>query len=87
MPNAPARTMLARMTKGDFFGWAGVISALAFQIWVTLRVRRSTQYAASEKRAQLSLIWVLPVIGAAVSFAMLEKEDEQKHGDDSSLHG
>jgi len=79
--------MLARMTKGDFFGWVGVFGALAFQIWVTLRVRRSTQYAPSEKRAQLSLIWVLPVIGAAVSFAMLEKEDEQNQRDDSSLHG
>ncbi len=77
--------MLARMSKGDLFGLVGLIGVLGFQIWVTARVRRSTQYGPSEKRAQMSLIWVLPVIGAALSFAMLEKDDERSHEDDSSL--
>jgi hypothetical protein len=75
------------MTKGDYFGLFGVVAALAFQIWVTLRVRRSSQYAPAEKRAQMSLIWLLPIIGAAVSFAMLENENEKHPRDDSSMQG
>lgn len=63
------------MQKSDVFLCLLVAVALVFQIWVTLRVRRSAQYDSAQKSAQTKLIWLLPVIGAAVAFSVLEDED------------
>jgi len=75
LQSSARRTMLGAMSKGDFLAVFALIGAFAFQVWVTLQVRRSSLYEASEKRAQLRFIWLVPVLGAAVSFAMLEKDD------------
>lgn len=54
-----------------------VVAAVVFQTWVTIRVRRSENYDAAQKRNQTRLIWLLPVIGAAVAFAVLEDDDRK----------
>jgi hypothetical protein len=58
-----------------------VLAALAFQVWVTIRVRRSTDYDSGQKSAQTKLIWLLPIIGAAVAFSVMEKEDRKDESD------
>lgn len=79
-------TLCADMTRTDVFGIAALAAALAFQIWVTLKVRRSSLYEASEKQAQTRLIWMVPVLGALISFAMLEKEEDPSR-DDPTMRG
>lgn len=76
-------TFRAHMTRADVFGIVALVGALAFQIWVTLKVRRSSLYEASEKQAQTRLIWMVPVLGALISFAMLEKEEDPSRDDPS----
>jgi hypothetical protein len=76
-------TMLRAM-KGDVLAVLGLVAALVFQTWVTLKVRRSSLYEPSEKRAQTRLIWLVPVLGAVVSFAMLEKDDHPPRDDDTT---
>lgn len=51
-----------------------MLAALWFQVWVTIKVRRSSDYDASQKSAQTKLIWLLPVIGAAVAFSVMEND-------------
>jgi hypothetical protein len=63
--------------NSDVFMALLVVAAIAFQTWVTVRVRRSENYDAEQKRAQTRLIWLLPVIGAALAFAVLEDEDRK----------
>lgn len=77
--------MLGAM-KGDVFAVLALVGALAFQLWVTLKVRRSSMYEPSEKSAQMKLIWLVPVLGAVISFAMLEKDDYPPHNDDTTKH-
>lgn len=43
-----------------------VIALVAYQAYVTLRVIRSTAYTTTQKSLQISLIWLLPLVGAAV---------------------
>jgi hypothetical protein len=69
------------MHRGSWFGIALVVFALAFQIWVTWRLRRSTIYDRSEKNAQSKLIWLLPVVGAAIVFSVLISEEQYERKD------
>lgn len=68
LPHTPA------VQKSDVVLTLFVLAALAFQIWVTIKVRRSNDYDASQKSAQTKLIWLLPIIGAAVAFSVMESE-------------
>lgn len=65
------------MTHSDILLSFAALAVLAFQIWVTLKVRRSNDYDAGQKSAQTKLIWLLPIIGAAVAFSVLEPEDRK----------
>jgi hypothetical protein len=69
------------MHRGSWFGVVLLVAALAFQIWVTLRLRRSTIYDRSQKNAQAKLIWLLPVVGAAIVFSVLVSEEAYERKD------
>ena len=44
---------------------------LGYQLYVTLRVARATEYSQKQKIIQTILIWVLPVLGAGLCHAVL----------------
>ena len=50
--------------------------ALFMQVFATLRVRKSPSYAVEQKRAQVKLIWLLPVLGAAMVLSVLHQDGE-----------
>ena len=58
-------------------------AALVFQIWVTIRLRRTPIFDPPQKSAQTKLIWLVPVIGAAIVFTVLlgEEQHERRHDD------
>ena len=62
-----------------------VVSILAFQAFVTFRVRRSALFDSVQKRLQTRLIWLVPMFGAALVFSVLSTEErhEQKQSQDS----
>ena len=63
------------MHRGTWFGILLLFAALVFQIWVTLRVRRTPIYDRQQKSAQAKLIWLVPVVGAAIVFSVLVSEE------------
>jgi hypothetical protein len=58
-----------------------VLAALAFQVWVTIKVRRSEDYDAGQKSAQMKLIWLLPIVGAVVAFSVMENDTPREPPD------
>jgi hypothetical protein len=71
-----------RMHRGTWFGVTLLVAALIFQIWVTLRLRRTPIFDRSQKRAQTKLIWLVPVVGAAIVFSVLVSEEQYDRKDD-----
>jgi hypothetical protein len=69
------------MHRGSWFGIVLLVAALVFQIWVTLRLRRTPIYDRSQKSAQAKLIWLLPVVGAAIVFSVLVSEEAYERKD------
>jgi cytochrome bd-type quinol oxidase subunit 2 len=69
------------MYRGTWFGIVLLLAALAFQIWVTLRIRRTPIYDRAQKSAQAKLIWLLPVVGAAIVFSVLVSEEQYERKD------
>ena len=69
------------MHRGSWFGVALLVAAFVFQIWVTLRLRRTPIYDRSQKQAQAKLIWLLPVVGAAIVFSVLVSEEAYERKD------
>lgn len=53
-----------------------VAFALIFQLFATFSVRRSVSYAAEQKAAQVKLIWLLPVLGAATVLAVMFQDGQ-----------
>jgi fructose-specific phosphotransferase system IIC component len=64
------------MERGVVFGGILLFVAVAFQMWVTVRVFRSRLYEPSQKSAQAKLIWFLPVLGAIIAFSVLTTEEQ-----------
>jgi len=56
-----------------------------FQFRVTRRVWRSQAFDRPQKMAQSKLIWLLPVVGAALVSSVLEEEDERTKGPPAGL--
>lgn len=57
------------------------VGLAAFQIWLTVRVFRSTIYEKRQKILQAQLIWLVPILGAGIVFAVLrdnEADDNRK---------
>lgn len=69
------------MHRGSWFGVLLVVAAVVFQIWVTLRLRRTPIYDRAQKNAQAKLIWLLPVVGAAIVFSVLVSEEAYERKD------
>lgn len=69
------------MHRGSWFGILLVGATLAFQIWVTWRLLRTPIYDGSQKRAQTKLIWLLPLVGAAIVFSVLVNEEAYERKD------
>jgi uncharacterized membrane protein YeaQ/YmgE (transglycosylase-associated protein family) len=67
---------------GSMWALGLVGAAVLFQIWVTWRVRRTPIFDGSQKSAQTKLIWFVPVIGAAVVFAVLQSEEQYERRED-----
>jgi hypothetical protein len=59
-----------------------VVATVLFQLWVTLRVRRTPIFDGSQKSAQTKLIWFVPIVGAAVVFAVLQSEEQYERRED-----
>ena len=57
-----------------------VAFALLFQLFATFSVRRSVSYAAEQKSAQVKLIWLLPVLGAATVLAVMFQDGQFARG-------
>lgn len=64
------------MERAAVIGVILVLSAVLFQVWVTIRVFRSRLYESSQKSAQAKLIWLLPVLGAVIAFSVLTSEEQ-----------
>jgi hypothetical protein len=71
------------MHRGGWFGITLLVAALVFQIWVTVRLRRSKIYDRSQKTAQAKLIWLVPVVGAAIVFSVMISEEAYERKDNS----
>jgi hypothetical protein len=84
LPLPPDQTgpRLDLMHRGTWFGAVLLLAALVFQVWVTLRLRRTQIFDASQKRAQTKLIWLVPVLGAAIVFSVLIDEEKYENKDD-----
>lgn len=67
---------------GSLWALGLVVATVLFQIWVTLRVRKTPIFDGSQKSAQTKLIWFVPVIGAAVVFAVLQSEEQYERRED-----
>jgi len=67
----------------SWFVIVSLLAALVFQIWVTVRLRRTPIFDPPQKSAQTKLIWLVPVLGAAIVFAVLvgEEQHERRHDD------
>ncbi|MEY2932100.1 MAG: hypothetical protein RL033_2849 [Pseudomonadota bacterium] len=66
-----------------WFVLLGLLSILLFQVWVTVRLRRTPIFDPPQKSAQTKLIWLVPLVGAAIVFAVLvgEEQHERRHDD------
>jgi TRAP-type C4-dicarboxylate transport system permease small subunit len=51
-------------------------AAVAFQIWVTVRLWRTDWFERAEKVAQSKLIWLLPILGAVMVYSVIADEEE-----------
>ena len=53
---------------------AALLSLIAFQAWLTVRVFKSRMYERKQKIWQAQLIWLLPIIGAGLVFSILQED-------------
>lgn len=62
-----------------------IVLAVAYQGYVSWRVARAPYYTDQQRRWQLIMIWVVPVIGAAFSQLMLS-DTEASEASDGGTH-
>lgn len=48
---------------------------VAYQIYVSRRVARAPDYADQQRLLQLIMVWMLPIVGAALCQAMLSNSE------------
>jgi tellurite resistance protein TehA-like permease len=56
----------------------GLVGVLVFQAWVTRRVWKNPFWERSEKVAQIRLVWLLPLVGAAIVHSFQQDEDQAR---------
>jgi hypothetical protein len=71
--------------RASVVGAIVLLVVLLFQLRVTTRVWRSQAFDRPQKMAQSKLIWLLPLIGAALVASVLEEEDERTKGSPPGL--
>ena len=54
----------------------GLAGLMFYQVYVTIRVVRHKPYSSEKKNQQLLLIWLVPLVGAAMALASLATEKE-----------
>jgi hypothetical protein len=63
-----------------------IISAvLLFQVLTSVRLARTSQYTLEQKILQALLIWLLPIVGALIVYAVLGSEDTSPAKRDSNF--
>jgi hypothetical protein len=73
------------MKPGVILGILLLVGIFAFQVRTTVRVWRSRAFDKPQKVAQSRLIWLLPVIGAAIVGSVLEDEERRDRGNPPGL--
>ena len=73
------------MTRAHWVGLIVLLAVALFQARVTRRVWRSDAFDRPQKMAQSKLIWLLPVVGAALVSSVLEDEDQRAKGPPAGL--
>ncbi len=68
------------MTPASLLGTLLLVAIVAYQIKTTQRVWRSRAFDRPQKLAQSRLIWLLPLIGAAIVGSVLEDEERRDQG-------
>ena len=66
------------MTPSDVVFSALILAIIGFQIWLTRRVWQSSLFDRTQKLNQSKVIWLLPIIGAAVVFALMPQDDDER---------
>ena len=61
------------MSDNVLYGLCGLIF---YQAYVTIRVVRHKAYTPEKKRERLLIIWLVPLIGAAIALAGLTTDKE-----------
>lgn len=64
-----------------------LVCAATFQSWLTVRVLRSGLYERKQKIFQVQLIWLIPIIGAALVFSVLRDDERAERGPDQHQRG
>jgi len=54
----------------------GLAGLMFYQAYVTIRVVRHKPYTSEKKRQQLLLVWLVPLLGAAIALAGLVTDRE-----------
>jgi hypothetical protein len=60
----------------NIVAWSIGLALLALQAFATLTVRRSIAYEPDQKWAQIKLIWLVPLLGAAMVLSVLHQDGE-----------
>jgi hypothetical protein len=90
---ADARNASARSPSGftmflfELFISLVLLALVVFQIWLTVRVFRSSMYEKKQKIWQAQLIWFLPIIGAGLVFSILREDDAAQREASTHLRG
>lgn len=66
------------MNASDFVFSGLILAIVGFQIWLTRRVWRSSMFDRSQKVNQSKVIWLLPIVGAALVFALMPPDDDER---------
>ncbi len=64
------------MSASDLVFGLIFLAYVAACVWLTVRVWRSVSYERSQKLLQSKLIWLLPIIGAVLVFALMPDDDD-----------
>lgn len=65
---------------------AMILVTIALQVLATRRVRRDHAFAPEQRKAQLWLIWLLPILGASLVLSVLHDEPRPERDSQSQRH-
>jgi hypothetical protein len=54
--------------------FAMIVITIGLQVVATRRVRRDASFAPEQRKAQLWMIWLLPILGASIVLSVLHDE-------------